>query len=152
MVPIYDKYKSDPGESQPEEEKEPEEQNIFCPEPVSEQPPPESSEPTSVVHPPVLIRGIQPHVNNCVVEEAACRQFSGIGHSFYDPVSKYMEWHFLYALDLPTFIFMAALEDELKDVTILMSWLHRLLSIIDRLKELLFWKLLEWLWWKFAFT
>jgi hypothetical protein len=152
MVPIYDEYESDPGESQPEEEKEPEEQNISCPEPVSEQPPPESNEPTSVVHQPVLIRDIQPHVNNCVAEEAVCRPFSGIRHSFYDPVSKYMEWHFLYALEPPTFIFTATLEDESKDVTILISWLHRLLSIIDRRKELLFRKLLEWLWWKFAFT
>jgi hypothetical protein len=140
------------GESQQEEEKEPEEQSIFCPEPVSEQPPPESSEPTSVVHPPVLIRDIQPHVNNCVAEKAACRPFYEIRHSFYDPISKYMEWHFLYALEPPTFIFTVALEDELKDVTILMSWLHHLLSIIGRWKELLFRKLLEWLWWKFAFT
>jgi hypothetical protein len=123
-----------------------------CAEPVSEQPPPVISEPMIVVHSPVLIINIQPHVNNCVAEEATCHQFYGIGHSFYDPVSKYMEWHFLYALEPPTFIFTATLEDELKDVTILISWLHRLLFIIDRLKELLFWKLIEWLWWKFSLT
>jgi hypothetical protein len=152
MVPIYDEYKFDSGESQPEEEKEPEEQNIFCPEPVSKQPPPESNEPTLVVHQPILIIDIQPHVNNCVAKESVCRSFSGICHSFYEPVSKYMEWHFLYALEPPTFIFTETLEDESKDVTILISWLHRLLSIIDRRKEILFRKLLEWLWWKFAFT
>jgi hypothetical protein len=100
----------------------------------------------------VLIRDIQSHVNNCVAEEAICHPFSGIRHSFYDHVSKYMEWHFLYALEPPTFIFTETLEDESKDVTITISWLHRLLSIIDRKKELLFRKLLEWLWWKFAFT
>jgi hypothetical protein len=49
---------------------------FFYPEPVSEQPPPEISEPTTVVHSPVLVRDIQPHGNNCVAEEAACRQFS----------------------------------------------------------------------------
>jgi hypothetical protein len=152
MVPIYDEYESDLGESQEEEQKEPEEHNISYPEPVSEQPPPENNEPTSFVHQPMLIRDIQPHVNNCVAEEAVCHPFSRIRHSFYDPVSKYMEWNFLYALEMPTFIFMETLEDELKDVTILIPWLHRLLSIIDRRKELLFRKLLEWLWWKFAFT
>jgi hypothetical protein len=147
MVPIYDEYESDLGETEPEE------QNISCPEPVSEQPPPENNEPTSAVHhQPVLIIVIQPQVNNCVAENAACRQFSRIGHSFYDPVSKYMEWHFLHALELPTFIFMAALKHESKDVAILSSWLHRLLSIINRRKELLFRKLLGWLWRKFAFT
>ena len=147
MVPIYDEYESDLGETEPEE------QNISCPEPVSEQPPLENNEPTSTVHhQPVLIIVIQPQVNNCVAESAACRQFSRIGHSFYDPVSKYMEWHFLHALELPTFIFMAALKHESKDVAILSSWLHRLLSIINRRKELLFRKLLGWLWRKFAFT
>jgi hypothetical protein len=34
MVPIYDEYESDLGETEPEE------QNISCPEPVSKQPPP----------------------------------------------------------------------------------------------------------------
>jgi hypothetical protein len=53
-----------------EEEKEPEEQSTLCSEPVSKQPPPEISEPTSVIHPPVLIRDIRPHVSNCVAEEA----------------------------------------------------------------------------------
>ena len=147
MVPIYDEYELDLGETELEE------QNISCPEPISEQPPPENNEPTSVVHhQPVLIIVIQPQVNNCVAENAACCQFSRIGHSFYDSVSKYMEWHFLHALELPTFIFMAALKHESKDVAILSSWLHRLLSIINRRKELLFSKMLGWLWWKFSFT
>jgi hypothetical protein len=70
MVPIYDEYESDLGETEPEE------QNISCPEPVSEQPPPESSEPTSVVHhQPVLIRDIQPQVNNCVAERVSVPHF-----------------------------------------------------------------------------
>jgi hypothetical protein len=88
--PVYDEYESDPGESQ-EEEKEPEEQSALCSEPVSEKPPPEINEPTSVIHLPVLIRDIRPHVNNCVAEEAVCRQFPRIGHSFNDLVSEYME-------------------------------------------------------------
>jgi hypothetical protein len=147
MVPIYDEYESDLGETEPEE------QNISCPEPVSEQPPPESSEPTSVVHhQPVLIRDIQPQVNNCVAEEGVCRPFSGICHSFYDPVCKYMEWHFPYALEPPYFISTPACKEELKSVTALLSRLHHPLMIIDRRKELLSRKLLEWLWWKFSFT
>jgi hypothetical protein len=100
----------------------------------------------------VLIRDIQPHVNNCVAEEAACRQFSEIRHSFYDPVSEYMEWHVLYALEPPYFISTSACEEKLKSVAVLLSRLHHLLVIIDRRKELLSRKLLEWLWWKFAFT
>jgi hypothetical protein len=152
MVPIYDEYESDLEESQQEEEKEPEGQSALCSEPVSEQPPPEISEPFSVIHPPVLIRDIRPQVNNCVAEEVVCRQFPGIGHSFDDPVSEYMEWHFLYALEPPYFISTPACKEELKSVTVLLSRLHHLLVIIDRRKELLSRKLLEWLWWKFSFT
>jgi hypothetical protein len=153
MVPIYDEYESDPGESQ-EEEKEPEEQlsTYFIPEPVSEQLPPEISEPTSVVHSPVLIKDIQPHVSNSVAEEAACHQFSEIRHSFYDPVGEYMEWHVLYALEPPYSISTSPCEKKLKSVAVLLSRLHHLLVIIDRKKELPFRKLLDWLWWKSAFT
>jgi hypothetical protein len=100
----------------------------------------------------VLVRDIQPQENNCVAEEAACLQFSKIFHSFYDPVSKYMEWNFPYALELPYFISTPACKEELKSVTVLLSWLHHLLMIIDKRKELLSRKLLEWLWWKFTFT
>jgi hypothetical protein len=139
-------------ESQQEEEKEPEGQSAFCLEPVSEQPPPEISEPTSIIHPPVVIRDIQPQVNSCVAEEGVCRPFSGSCHSFYDPVCKYMEWHFPYALEPPYFISTPACKEELKSVTVLLSRLHHLLVIIDRRKELLSRKLLEWLWWKFSFT
>jgi hypothetical protein len=86
MVPIYDEYESDLEERQQEEEKEPEGQFALCLELVSEQPPPEISDPTSVIHPPMLIRDIRPQVNNCVAEEVVCRHFLGIGHSFDDPV------------------------------------------------------------------
>jgi hypothetical protein len=153
MVPIYDEYESDPRESQ-EEEKEPEEQlsTYFIPEPVSEQLPPEISEPTSVVHSPVLIKDIQPNVRNSVAEEAVCHQFSEIRHSFYDPVGEYMEWHVLYALEPPYSISNSPCEEKLKSVAVLLSWLHYLLVIIDRRKEILYRKLLEWLWWKFSFT
>jgi hypothetical protein len=123
-----------------------------CAEPVSEQPPPEISEPISVIHPPVLIRDIRPQVNNCMAEEVVCRQFPGIGHSFDDPVSECMEWHFPYALEPPYFISTPACKEELKSVTVLLSRLHHLLVIIDRRKELLSRKLLEWLWRKFSFT
>jgi hypothetical protein len=55
-----------------EDEEEPEEQlsTYFIPDPVSKQPLPKISEPTSVVHSPVLIKDIQSHVSNCVAEEA----------------------------------------------------------------------------------
>jgi hypothetical protein len=99
----------------------------------------------------VLIRDIQPHVSNCVAEEAVCRPFSKIRHSFYDPVGEYMEWHVLYALEPPYFVSTSACEEKLKSVDVLLSRLHYLLVIIDKRKELLSRKLLEWLWWKFSF-
>jgi hypothetical protein len=148
---VYDEYESDLGESQ-EEEKELEEQSVLCSDPISEKPPPEINEPTSVIHPPMLIRDIRPHVSNFVAEEAVCHQFSEIHHSFYDPVGEYMEWHFPYALEPPYFISTPACKEELKSVTTLLSRLHHPLMIIDRRKELLSRKLLEWLWWKFYFT
>jgi hypothetical protein len=151
--PVYDNYESDPGESQ-EDEEEPEEQpsTYFILELVSKQPLPEISEPTSVIHPLVLIKDIRPWVNNCVAEEVVCRQFPEIGHSFDDPVSEYMEWHFLYALEPPYFISTPVCKEELKSVIVLLSQLHHLLVNIDRRKELLSRKLLEWPWWKFSFT
>jgi hypothetical protein len=66
MVPIYDDYESDPWESHGEEEEESKMHFTECTEPVSEKPSPEISHPTSAIHPPVLTRDIQPHVNNCV--------------------------------------------------------------------------------------
>jgi hypothetical protein len=125
---------------------------FFYLEPVIEQPPPEISEPTTILHSLVLVRDIQPHENSYVVEEAACHQFFKIFHSFYDLFSKYMEWHFPYALEPPYFISTPACKEDLKSVTVLLSRLHHLLMIIDRKKELLSRKLLEWLWWKYAFT
>jgi hypothetical protein len=138
------------------EEEKPEEQLsahfLFYPEPIDEQPPPEISEPATIVLLPMLIRDVQPQVDNCVAQAAVCRQFSGIGHSFCDPVSKYMEWHFLYALEPPYFISTSACKEELRSVTILLSRLHQSFMIIDRTEELPFTKLLDWLWWKSAFT
>jgi hypothetical protein len=125
---------------------------FFYPEPISEKTPPEISEPTIVVHSPVLVRDIQPHENSCVAEEVAWHPFSEIFHSFYDPISECMEWHFPYALEPPYFISTPAYKEEFKNVTVLLSQLHHLLMIIDRRKELLSKKLLEWLWSKSTFT
>jgi hypothetical protein len=145
--PIYDDYNSDPWESQEETLEEPAEQSKMqftqCVEPVSEKPPPEISEPFSVFHPPMLIRDIQPQVNNCVAEVVVFHQFLENGHSFDDPVRKYMEWHFPYALEPPYFISTPSCKEELKSVVVLLSRLHHLLVIIDRRKELLSRKLLE---------
>jgi hypothetical protein len=63
-----------------------------------------------------------------------------------------MEWHFPYVLEPPYFISTSPCEEKLKIVAILLSWLHYLLVIIDRRKELPFRRLLDWLWWKSAFT
>jgi hypothetical protein len=91
-------------------------------------------------------------VSSCVAEKAACYQFSGVCRLAYEPVKEYMELYFLHVLKPPSFILTSSLGGKLKDVTILLSRLHYLLSITDRVKELPVRKLLEWLWWKFSFT
>jgi hypothetical protein len=91
-------------------------------------------------------------MSSCGAEQAFCYPLRRIFHSFYEPVSEYMEWHFLHILDLPYFISTSAFEEGMKGVIVLLSRLHHLLVIIDRVKELPVRKLLEWLWWKFAFT
>jgi hypothetical protein len=150
---VYDDYESDFGERQGEELEEKKKGHfIVFTEPVSEQPPPKISRPTLVVHPPLLTRDIQPHVNNYVAKEVACLPFSGVYHWSYEPVKEYMELYFLHNLEPPYFISTSAYKEELKSVTILLSWLHHLFMIIDRRKELLFRNLLDWIWWKFAFT
>jgi hypothetical protein len=77
--PVYDDYESDPWESH---EEEPEEQQkgwfISCPEPVSEQPSSEISQPASTSHSPALTRNIQQCVSSCVAEKVVCYQFSGV--------------------------------------------------------------------------
>jgi hypothetical protein len=72
-------------------------------------------------------------------------------HSFYELVNDYMELHFLHVLEPPRFISTAAFGGKLKYVTILLSQLNHLLPVANRVKELPVRKLLEWLWWKFAF-
>jgi hypothetical protein len=121
-------------------------------EPVSEQPSPRASQPASTVHPPMLTRDIQPCVSSYGAEHVVCYKLSGVFHSFYEPVSKYLEWNFLHILEPPNFISTSAFGEKMKDVTILLSWLHYLLLITDIINGLPVRKLLEWLWWKFSFT
>jgi len=91
-------------------------------------------------------------MNICVAKEATFHPFSGVFHWSYEPVKEYMELYFLHNLEPPYFISTSTCKEELKSVTILLSRLHHLFVIIDRRKELLFKKFLDWLWWKFAFT
>jgi hypothetical protein len=79
-------------------------------------------------------------------------QIFGSSHLAYEPVKEYMDLYFLHVLKLPNFILTSTLGGKLKDVMVPLSWLHQLLVITDRVKELPFGKLLDWLWWKFAFT
>jgi hypothetical protein len=53
---VYEDYDSDPWESHEEEEGEPNEQFISCPEPVSEKPSPGISQPASTIHSPAFQR------------------------------------------------------------------------------------------------
>ena len=87
-----------------------------------------------------------------MTEQVACYKFSGVFHLAYEPVKEYMELYFLHVLKPPSFVLTSTLEGKLKDVTVLLSRLHLLLVIIDKVKELPIRKLLEWLWWKFSFT
>jgi hypothetical protein len=91
----------------------------------------------------VPTRDIQPCVSNNVVGKAACYKFFGVFLLSYEPMKEYMELYFLHVLKPNNFILTSALGGKLKDVTILLSWLHYLLSIIDRIKGLPVRKLLE---------
>jgi hypothetical protein len=141
-----------PWESHEEEKEQQKGHFGSCPEPVSEQPSPESSQPAPAFHPPVLARDIQPGVNNCKTNQATCCKFSGVFRLSYEPVEEYMELYFLHVLKPPSFILTSTLGGKLKNVIVLLSRLHYLLSIIDRISKFAARKLLEWLWWKFAFT
>jgi hypothetical protein len=63
-----------------------------------------------------------------------------------------MELHLIHVLDPLIFILTSALGGELKNVIILLSQLHCLYLSSDRVNTFATRKLLEWLWWKFAFT
>jgi hypothetical protein len=127
-------------------------QFISCPEPVSEQPSSEVSQPASTSHPPALARDIQPCMSSCGIEQSFCYKFSGVCHSFYEPVGEYMQSHFLHDSKPPGLIPLLLSGGKLKDVIILLSRLFHVLLIIDRVNKLAARKLLEWLWWKFSFT
>jgi hypothetical protein len=99
----------------------------------------------------MLARDIQQCVSSCVAEKAACCKFSIICYSFYELVNEYLEWYFLHILESPNFISISSLGEKLRDVTVLLSRFHYLLPITDRVRELPFRKLLDWIWWKFSF-
>jgi len=122
MVLVYYDCEYDPWEShEGEKEGKPNEQFISCPELVSEQPPPGISQPASASHPPMLTGDIQPCVSSGGADRAICYKFSKVFHLFYEPVSKYMELHFLHALDMPNFISTSAFIGKMKDVIVLLS-------------------------------
>jgi hypothetical protein len=147
MGHVYDDYESKPWESQEEElEEQQKGQFISCLEPVSEQPLPNINKISSSSHPPMHTSYIHPCLSIFGVEKAFCYRFHRIFHSFYEPINNYMEWHFLHILETPYFISTSSFEEKLKGVTILLSRLHHLLVITDRVKELPFKKLLDWLW------
>jgi hypothetical protein len=73
-------------------------------------------------------------------------------HLFYDPVGEYMELHFFHVLKPPNFILPSTLGGEMKNVIDLLSQFHYPLLISDRVNKFSVRRLLEWLWWKFAFT
>jgi hypothetical protein len=82
--PTFDEYPD-------EEEEELEGLFISCLEPISEKPSPRTSQPASIVHPPVLTRYIQPYVSSYGEYWAVCYNFFSVFHSLYEPVSEYME-------------------------------------------------------------
>ena len=61
----------------------------------------------------------------------------------YELVEEYMELYFLHVLKPPSFILTSTLGGKMKNVIVLLSLLHDLLSIMERVRELLVRKLLE---------
>jgi hypothetical protein len=72
-------------------------------------------------------------------------------HHFYDPVGVYMELYFSNVLEPVNFVVSAAVRGDIGNVFKPLSYSSCLLSIIGIIKTRVN-KLLEWLWWKFAFT
>jgi hypothetical protein len=105
---------------------------ISYPKAVSEQPSSEDSQYVSSSHLPVPSNDIQPQMRSYGVEKVFCYQFHRIFHSFYEPVNEYMEWNLLHALEMTYFISTSALGEKLKDVIVLLSRLHHLLVITNR--------------------
>jgi hypothetical protein len=100
--PVYDDYESDPWESHEDEPKEKQKGKfISCPEHITNNPSLETSHPASTPLPPMLINDIQTRVSSCGAYQDVYYKFSNIFHSFYEPVSEYMEWHFLHDLEPP---------------------------------------------------
>jgi hypothetical protein len=153
MGHVYDDYESNPWESQEEEPKEQQKGNfISYPKPFCKQPSYEISQPTLAPHPPEMAKEIQQCVSNYVAEKVVGYKFSGVCHSTYEPVREYMELYFLHFLKPPIFILTSEIGGNMKNLTILLSRLHYLLSSIDRVNKFAARKLLEWLWWKFDLT
>jgi hypothetical protein len=147
MSLVYDDYEYDPWKSHEEEPKDHQKGwFISCREPVSEQPSSEISQPASASHSPGLSRDIHPCVSSCVAQLVSCYKSSRVCRLDYEPVKEYMELYFLHVLKPPNFILTPALGGKMKNVTVLLSRLHYLLSIINRVKEIPVRKLLEWLW------
>jgi hypothetical protein len=135
-----------------EEKEQQKGQFISCLEPVSEKPSSPFNQPALASHPPMPTKYIHPCVRNCVTKQAVCYNFSGVFCLAYDPMKEYTELYFLHVLKPLNFILTSALGGKMKDVTSLLSQLHHLLLITDRVKEIPVRKLLEWLLWKFDFT
>jgi hypothetical protein len=59
-----------------EEEEETEGQFISYPDPINEKPLPITSQPASIVHPPMFTKYMQPCVSICGADRAVCYKFS----------------------------------------------------------------------------
>jgi hypothetical protein len=135
-----------------EEMEQQEGQFISCLEPGSEQPSSEVSQPASASHPPMPTKDIQP----CVI---SCGQIGLSVTNFLEFSTHYMSlsastWSGISFISWSrsTLSSTSTSGGKLKDVIILLSRLHHLLFITDKVDELPVMKLLEWIWWKFAFT
>jgi hypothetical protein len=72
-------------------------------------------------------------------------------HHFYDHVGVYMEFYFSNVLEPVKFIVSATVRGDIRNVFKPLSYSSCMLSIIGIIKTHVI-KLLEWIWWKFAFT
>jgi hypothetical protein len=89
--------------------------------------------------------------NQLEVEKEICYQSHVFCHHFHDPVEVYMDLYFSNVLEPINFIVSAAVRGDIGNIFKQLSYSSCLLSIIFIIKTHVN-KLLEWIWWKFAFT
>jgi hypothetical protein len=124
-------------------------------EPTNEQVSPRSSQPTSVLYPPLHSKNIERRVRNKEVHEVISYQLRFPDYKFSDPVGLYMELCSPKSLEPVKLFILSSLRGMYglpNHVLIMLSYFPYLLWIICSKEKNYITEQSRWLWWKLAFT